>query len=36
LVEADSLSRACELARGCPILQRGGTVEVRPVMKMDM
>ena len=34
LVEADSITRASELARGCPILERGGTVEVRPVMKM--
>ena len=36
LVEADSINRACELARGCPILERGGYVEVRPIMKLDM
>lgn len=36
LVEAGSLAQASELARGCPILERGGSVEVRPVMKMDM
>ncbi len=36
LVEADSLARAAELARGCPILEVGGFVEVRPIMKMDM
>jgi hypothetical protein len=36
LVEADSLARAAELAKGCPILHRGGRVEVRPVMKLDM
>lgn len=36
LVSADSLARAAELARTCPILEVGGTVEVRPVMKMDM
>ncbi|MGA8534888.1 MAG: YciI family protein [Candidatus Tumulicola sp.] len=36
LVEADSLARASELARGCPILEVGGSVEVRPIMKMDM
>lgn len=36
IVEADTLARAAELARGCPILERQGIVEVRPVMKMDM
>lgn len=36
LIEADGLDRATELAKGCPILERGGAVEVRPVMKMDM
>lgn len=36
LVEAESLGRAAELAQGCPILERQGFVEVRPVMKMDM
>jgi hypothetical protein len=36
LIEAASLDRAAELARGCPILERGGRVEVRPIMKMDM
>jgi hypothetical protein len=34
LVSADTLARAAELAKGCPILDVGGTVEVRPVMKM--
>jgi hypothetical protein len=34
LVEAESLARAAELARGCPILERDGSVEVRPIMKM--
>jgi len=36
LIEAGSLDRAAELARGCPILERGGRVEVRPIMNMDM
>jgi len=36
LIEADGIARACELARGCPILDRGGSVEVRPIMKLDM
>jgi hypothetical protein len=36
LVQTESLARAAELARGCPILERGGSVEVRPIMKLDM
>ena len=32
-VKADSLNEATELAKGCPILQAGGSVEVRPVME---
>ncbi|HET6275938.1 MAG TPA: YciI family protein [Candidatus Cybelea sp.] len=36
LVEAENLARAAELAKGCPILERDGAVEVRPVMNMDM
>jgi hypothetical protein len=34
LIEARDLTQAAELAKGCPIFQRGGLVEVRPVMKM--
>jgi hypothetical protein len=34
LVEARDLSQAAELSKGCPIFDNGGTVEVRPVMKM--
>lgn len=36
LIEAENLGRAAELAQGCPILDRQGLVEVRPIMKMDM
>jgi len=36
LVEAKDLAHATELAQGCPILERGGLVEVRPIMKMNM
>ena len=36
LIEAENLGRAAELAQGCPILERQGLVEVRPIMKMDM
>jgi len=34
LVEANDLAQAAQLAGGCPILERDGLVEVRPVMKM--
>lgn len=36
LVEARDIEQAVELSRGCPILDGGGSVEVRPIMKMDM
>jgi len=35
LIEAQSIDQAVELSRGCPILEGGGSVEVRPVMKID-
>jgi len=34
VIEANDLEQAAQLARGCPIFERGGVVEVRPVMKM--
>ncbi len=36
LIEAPTLERAAELAKGCPVLERGGAVEVRPIMQLDM
>lgn len=36
IVEARDIEQAVELSRGCPILDGGGSVEVRPVMKMDV
>jgi len=36
LVEARDIDQAVELSRGCPIFEGGGSVEVRPIMKMDM
>ena len=36
LIEARDIDQAVELSRGCPILEGGGSVEVRPIMKMDM
>jgi len=35
IVEARDIDQAVELSYGCPILAGGGSVEVRPVMKMD-
>lgn len=36
IVEAKDVEHAVELSRGCPILDHGGSVEVRPVMTMDV
>ncbi|MBV8961791.1 MAG: hypothetical protein JOY67_18640 [Hyphomicrobiales bacterium] len=36
LINAKDLSQAVELSKGCPILEAGGSVEVRPVQIMDM
>lgn len=31
LIEAEDLPHALEIAKGCPILELGGSVEVRPI-----
>jgi hypothetical protein len=36
IVQADSVDAAAELAKGCPIFQRGGSVEVRPLQGLNM
>jgi len=36
LIKADDVAHAAELSKGCPLLDAGGLVEVRPVMKMNM
>jgi len=36
LIEAKDLAHALEISKGCPILEVGGSVEVRPVMKVDI
>jgi hypothetical protein len=36
IVEARDLVHAAELSKGCPILDVGGCVEVRPVQKLSM
>ena len=34
VIEAKDLAQAAEIAKGCPIFDNGGAVEVRPVMSM--
>lgn len=34
MIKARDLAQAAELARGCPVIERGGQVEVRPVMNL--
>jgi len=36
LIEARDLSQAVELSKGCPILESGGSVEVRPIQILNM
>ena len=36
LIEANDLAHAVELSKGCPILDIGGSVEVRPVERLNM
>lgn len=35
-VTAESLEEATTLAHGCPILQQGGNVEIRPVLPIPV
>jgi len=35
IIKAKDLKEASELAKGCPILQVGGSVEVRTILTMD-
>ena len=36
LVTAKDIDQAVELSKGCPIFQRNGAVEVRPILQMNM
>ena len=36
LIEARDLPHAVELSKGCPILETGGSVEVRPIRVLNM
>jgi len=35
IIEAKDIAHAAELAKACPALEGDGSVEIRPVMKMD-
>ena len=35
IIEANNLDHAAEIAKGCPILEAGGSVEVRPIQKLQ-
>jgi hypothetical protein len=36
IVEAEDLNQAADLSKGCPILEVGGSVEVRPIQALRM
>jgi hypothetical protein len=36
VIEAVDIQQAVELSKGCPILEVGGSVEVRPIQKFNM
>ena len=36
IVEARDLEQAAQLASGCPVLDHGGSVEVRPVLQLSL
>jgi len=36
IVQTDTLDAAAEIAKGCPIFLRGGSVEVRPLQGLTM
>ena len=36
VIEARDLLHAVEISKGCPILEVGGSVEVRPIEKLNM
>jgi hypothetical protein len=36
VIEARDIDHAVELSKGCPILEAGGSVEVRQIQKLNM
>ena len=35
IIKAETIDEAAEISKGCPILQGGGNVEVRPIVSME-
>jgi hypothetical protein len=36
MIQARDLQQAVEISKGCPIVEGGGSVEIRPVMKLTL
>jgi hypothetical protein len=36
IILAKDLEQAAQIAQGCPVIERGGSVEVRPVMQLNL
>ena len=36
VIEADDLAHATEISKGCPLLERDGSVEVRPIRYLNV
>ena len=36
IIEADDLSQAAQIAAGCPLVEAGGSVEIRPAMRLNL
>jgi hypothetical protein len=36
MVNANDINHAVEISKGCPVLEVGGHVEIRPIHKMEM
>ena len=36
IIKADSLEEATKISKGCPIFEVNGSIEVRPIMEMEM
>jgi hypothetical protein len=36
IINAEDIDKAAEIAKGCPIYELGGTVQIRSIVKMDM
>ena len=35
IIKAETIDEAAEISKGCPIIQGGGNVEVRPIVSME-